>query len=112
MGDLALVGANGAGEAMVAVAETPRQRFGLPLAVLSGLCLAAAFPSLEIAPLAWIGLVPLLFAIRGRTPGAAFRLGWTTGTVFFLVTCYKYGDLSMNWQDEVDWTNPCPPDTP
>ena len=71
MGDLALVGANGAGEAMVAVAETPRQRFGLPLAVLSGLCLAAAFPSLEIAPLAWIGLVPLLFAIRGRTPGAA-----------------------------------------
>ena len=26
MGDLALVGANGAGEAMVAVAETPRQR--------------------------------------------------------------------------------------
>ena len=88
MGDLALVGANGAGEAMVAVAETPRQRFGLPLAVLSGLCLAAAFPSLELAPLAWIGLVPLLFAIRGRTPGAAFRLGWTTGTVFFLVTCY------------------------
>ena len=55
---------------------------------LSGLCLAAAFPSLEIAPLAWIGLVPLLLAIRGRTPGAAFRLGWTTGFVFFLVTCY------------------------
>lgn len=88
MGDLALVGANGAGEAVVAVAEMPRQRFALPLAVLSGLCLAAAFPSLEIAPLAWLGLMPLLFAIRGRTPGAAFRLGWTTGTVFFLATCY------------------------
>jgi apolipoprotein N-acyltransferase len=88
MSDLALVGANGAGEAVVAVAETPRQRFGLPLAVLSGLCLAAAFPSPEIAPLAWVGLMPLLFAIRGRRPGAAFLLGWTTGTVFFLATCY------------------------
>ena len=88
MSDLALVGANGAGEAVVAVAEMPRQRFGLPLAVLSGLCLAASFPSLEIAPLAWVGLMPLLFAIQGRGPGAAFRLGWTTGTVFFIATCY------------------------
>src|SRR4029450_620521 len=73
---------------VVAVAETPRRRFGVPLAVLSGLCLAAAFPSLEVAPLAWVGLVPLLLAMRGRSPGASFGLGWITGTVFYLVTCY------------------------
>jgi apolipoprotein N-acyltransferase len=88
MGDVAMVGANGAGEVVVAVAETPRRRFGVPLAVLSGLCLAAAFPSLEVAPLAWVGLVPLLLAIRGRSPGGAFALGWVAGTVFYLVTCY------------------------
>jgi apolipoprotein N-acyltransferase len=87
MGDLAMVGTNGAG-ATVAVAEAPRRRFAVPLAVLSGLCLSAAFPSLEIAPLAWIGLVPLLLAIRGRSPLRAFGLGWITGTVFYLATCY------------------------
>ncbi len=88
MGEGALVGANGAGETVVAVAETPRPRFGAPLAVLSGLCLAASFPSPEIAPLAWVGFVPLLLAIRGRSPGRAFALGWVAGTVFYLVTCY------------------------
>lgn len=88
MGDVALVGANGAGESVVAVAETPRQRFGIPLAALSGLLLAASFPSLEIAPLAWVGLVPLLLAIRGRSPRAAFGLGWVAGTVFYVATCY------------------------
>src|SRR5262249_47587866 len=79
---------DGAGAAAVAVAETPRARFRVPLAVLSGLCLSAAFPSLEIALLAWIGLVPLLLAIRGRSPLRAFGLGWIAGTVFYLATCY------------------------
>ena len=88
MGDVALVGANGATDVTVAVAEEPRGRFGVPLAVISGLCLAASLPSLEIAPLAWIGLIPLLMAIRGRSLRAAFGLGWVTGTVFFLGTCY------------------------
>ncbi len=88
MGDVAMVGANGAGESVVLVAETPRPRFGVPLAVLSGLCLAASFPSLEIAPLAWVGLVPLLLALRGRSPLAAFGLGWVAGVTFYLITCY------------------------
>src|SRR5262249_49966766 len=85
MGNVAMVGTNGA---TVAVAETPRRRFPVPLAALSGLLLSASFPSLEIAPLAWIGLVPLLLAIRGRSPWRAFGLGWITGTVFYLATCY------------------------
>jgi apolipoprotein N-acyltransferase len=88
MGEVAVVGSNGAGETVVTVAEAPRPRFGIPLALLSGLVLAASFPSLEIAPLAWVGLVPLLLAIRGRSPRAAFALGWVTGTVFYVVTCY------------------------
>src|SRR5262245_34064655 len=88
MGEVAMVGGNGAGDAVAVVGETSRPRFQAPLAVLSGLCLAAAFPSLEIAPLAWVGLVPLLFAIRHQSPGRAFVLGWITGTVFYFTTCY------------------------
>src|SRR5262249_11946636 len=86
--EVAMVGANGTGEAVVTVAEIPRPRFGAPLAVLSGLCLAASFPSLEIAPLAWIGFVPVLLAVRGRSLRAVFGLGWITGTVFFIAPCY------------------------
>lgn len=88
MGNVALVGGTGAGEAVAVIDAAPRSRLGAALAALSGLCLSAAMPSLEIAALAWIGLVPLLFALRGRSVRAAFGLGWITGTVFFLVTCY------------------------
>jgi apolipoprotein N-acyltransferase len=63
------VGSNGA--AAVAVGEQSwRPSVRLVLAVASGLCLAAAFPSLDLEPLAWVGLVPLLLAVRGLRPGA------------------------------------------
>jgi apolipoprotein N-acyltransferase len=73
-----------------AVAETPApQRGGRPiLAAVSGLALAAAFPSLDLEPLAWIGLVPLFLAIDGVRPRRAFLLGWISGVGFYLATCY------------------------
>ncbi len=55
-------------------------------AVVSGLLLAASFPRLEWRFCAWFALVPLLLALRGASSAAAFRLGWTTGMTFFLVT--------------------------
>jgi apolipoprotein N-acyltransferase len=55
------------------------------------LALAAAFPTMDWAPLAWVGLVPLLFAIRGCSVGRAFRLGWLTGFVFYVATTYWVG---------------------
>jgi apolipoprotein N-acyltransferase len=58
------------------------------LAIASGLMLSASLPSLDLTPLAWVGLVPLVWAIQGRTPGAAFRLGWLSGTTFFVATTY------------------------
>ena len=51
--------------------------------------LILSFPNFESYLLAWIGLVPLMFAIARRPhPLRAFILGWTMGTVFFYVTCY------------------------
>jgi apolipoprotein N-acyltransferase len=86
-----LVGSNGA--AQVAVAEPVHPGFGgrAALAVASGLLIASAFPSMDWEPLAWFGFVPLLYAIRGRSPAAAFRLGWLTGFVFYLATTYWVG---------------------
>jgi apolipoprotein N-acyltransferase len=76
------------GVAAVAEAVEPPRWWRLVLAIVSGLALAAAFPTVDLTPLAWVGLVPLLLAIRTRRPRAAFGLGWLTGLTFWLATCY------------------------
>ena len=77
------------GTPMVAVAERPWRPGTRPLlAAASGVLLAASFPTPDLEPLAWIGLVPLLVAARGLRPGAAFRIGWLGGFVFYLATVY------------------------
>ncbi len=60
------------------------------LAVVSAVLLILAFPDFEFWFLAWIGLVPLLWAIdRERESGArSFVLGWLWGFVFFSGTCW------------------------
>jgi apolipoprotein N-acyltransferase len=55
------------------------------LSVLSGLLLSLSFPPADIGPLAFVAIVPLLIAIDGAKPGAAFRLGLWTGFVFFAI---------------------------
>jgi apolipoprotein N-acyltransferase len=81
------IGRNGA--PAVAVAEQPwRPGPRRLLAVTSGLLLSAAFPSLDLEPLAWVGLVPLLMAANGLRPRAAFGVGWLGGVTFYLATCY------------------------
>ena len=79
---------------------SPVSPWGLSLA--SAVLLALAFPYPGIFPLAWVGLVPLLGAISGQTPGRAFRLGWGAGLVFQLgliywivVAVYVYGGASL-----------------
>jgi apolipoprotein N-acyltransferase len=77
-------------EARVAMAEAawPPWPMRLLFAVVSGILLAAAFPKLDWEPLAWVGLVPLLVAVRGVRPGRAFLIGWLSGTTFYVLTCY------------------------
>ncbi len=60
------------------------------LAVVSAILLVLAFPDFEFWWLAWIALVPMLWAIEREKESTArgFVLGWLFGTVFFFGTCW------------------------
>ena len=83
------------------IREAMPSRWEVAMASVSAILLILAFPNFEFWWLAWIGLVPLLFAVvttsRNRT---AFVLGLLWGTVFFYGTCWwltypmiHYGDV-------------------
>jgi len=57
-------------------------------ALASGGLLVLAFPRFDFYLLAWIALVPLLIAVRGKDARAAFYLGLLTGFVYFGGTIY------------------------
>ncbi|MDP9068122.1 MAG: apolipoprotein N-acyltransferase [Actinomycetota bacterium] len=54
-----------------------------PAVILAGAALSLAFPEPDIAPLAWVSLVPLLLAARGASAGRGFGLGFAFGVGFF-----------------------------
>jgi apolipoprotein N-acyltransferase len=58
-------------------------------AVASALLLLLAFPDFDLWPLAWVALVPLLYAVasRPRAP-QSFLAGWLMGAVFFYASCH------------------------
>lgn len=71
-------------------------------AAATAILLILSFPDFEFSFLAWIALVPLLWAIvRRPSPLSAFILGWAASTVFFYGSCswltysmIHYGGLS------------------
>jgi apolipoprotein N-acyltransferase len=60
------------------------------LAALSAVLLILSFPDFEFWFLAWVGLVPLFFAIEREKESSvrAFVLGWLWGFIFFTGTCW------------------------
>ncbi|HWZ90568.1 MAG TPA: apolipoprotein N-acyltransferase, partial [Polyangiaceae bacterium] len=62
-------------------------------AVFCGLLYFLAFPGVEIWPLSFVALVPLIIALRGQTPRRAFGLGWAAG--FTMTMCGFYWLLDM-----------------
>lgn len=58
---------------------------GLAAAVLAATLFTLAFPTTEIAPLAFVALVPLLVTMRTRTRWQRFRIGWLAGFLTELV---------------------------
>lgn len=57
-------------------------------AALSGLLLAAAFPTFNLHFLAWIALVPLLLALKEQNIKNGFLLGGIAGIVYFAGTVH------------------------
>ena len=57
-------------------------------AVLSGLLLAAAFPKWDLTWLLFVALIPLFWAVPGKSLKAAFGLGLLAGLAHFVVLLY------------------------
>lgn len=70
-----------------------RKRTAHALAFVSGLLYFLAFPGIEVWPLAFICLVPLVIALRGQRPRAAAGIAWTSG--FTMTMCGFYWLLEM-----------------
>lgn len=68
-------------------------KIAYPLAVLSGFLYFLAFPGVDLWPLAFVALVPLVVALRGQRPRRALGLGWTAG--FTMTMCGFYWLLEM-----------------
>lgn len=58
------------------------------LLVLGASLLSLSFHPLNLHFLAWFGLIPVLYAIEGATPGASFRSGILFGFIFSLFTLF------------------------
>ena len=58
------------------------------LAIASGLALGLAFPKFDLNLLAWVALIPLLYAIEGERPSRVFGYSMLQGFVFFVVSLY------------------------
>ena len=59
-----------------------------PLAIVAGLLLAAAFPKIGIAGLAWVVPAFMLLAAHGKSGADAFRIGYVAGLAFYLAALY------------------------
>ena len=57
-------------------------------AILSGLLLAAAFPKWDLTWLLFVALIPLFWALQGKSLKAAFGLGFLFGLVRYVVLLY------------------------
>jgi apolipoprotein N-acyltransferase len=74
------------------------------LSLLSALLLLLAFPRFDLHLLAWIGLVPLLLALRWTSFAGAFGLGCVTGVALFKGVLYW-----VNSDQGVAWAEAIPP---
>ena len=57
-------------------------------ALFSGLLLASPFPPFQFEALAWVALVPLLWALEGKKAHEAFALGLLAGLIYFGITIW------------------------
>ncbi len=65
------------------------------LCFLSALLLILAFPKTDFWILAWVGLVPLFFALDGKSPRAAFATAYLCGVMVFTGTLYWFVHVTL-----------------
>ena len=59
-----------------------------PLAIACGVLYFLAFPGIDVWPLSFVALVPLIVALRGQTARRALGLGWLAGFTMTMVGFY------------------------
>lgn len=71
-------------------------------ASLSGVLLALSFPKPGLSILAWMAFLPLLYAVRDKSPESSFKLGFLSGFVAYTAVFYwlnivmtTYGKLPL-----------------
>ena len=65
------------------------------LSILSGILLIFAFPQTDWWMLSWIGLIPMLFALDGKSARQSFGLAYLAGLIFFWGTMYWF--IHVTW---------------
>ena len=77
-------------------------RRDIPLCLLSGILLILSFPNYDFEFLAWIALVPLFYAMEGKSSLSSFFIGFITGFLAFLgilywiiVAVHTYGNVPI-----------------
>lgn len=68
-----------------------------PLAVLAGLVLAAAFPKIGIAGLAWVAPALMLAAALGKRGAESLRIGYVAGLAYHLALLYWLLLIPYRW---------------
>ncbi len=63
------------------------------LSFVSGLLYFLAFPGIDVWPLSFVALVPLLVALRGQAPRRALWLGWLSGFTMTMLGFYWLLDM-------------------
>ncbi|MEX0983445.1 MAG: apolipoprotein N-acyltransferase [Actinomycetota bacterium] len=81
---------------MSAHAPTTRLSLRIAAALLGGAACSLAFPPAELWPLAFVGLVPLLWGVRGVRPRVGALLGLSWGLSFFGATLYWIYQFGAN----------------
>ena len=74
-----------------------------PWAVVAGLLLAASFPNMSMAGLAWIAPGAMLMAAFGKRGGAAFRIGYVAGVAHYLASLYWLLLIPVAWAPILGW---------
>jgi apolipoprotein N-acyltransferase len=76
---------------------SPLVRSRYLLAVLAGLMLAASFPKVGIAGLAWVAPALMVVAALGKRGGGSFRIGYVAGLAYYLASLYWLLLIPYRW---------------